>query len=84
MIKVAQLTNNKHVMLKHLPTLGLDEKERQALVNWGGEKITPKPQKEKKESTINTQMQPIDSEALPLPLKYTPKLIKTLVKYLPQ
>ena len=84
MIKVAQLTNNKHIMLKHLPTLGLNEKERQALVNWGGEKITPKPQKEKKESTINTQMQPIDSEALPLPLKYTPKLIKTLVKYLPQ
>ena len=36
-------------MFKHLPTLGLDEKERQALVNWGGEKITPKPQKEKKE-----------------------------------
>ena len=84
MIKVAQLTNNKHIMLKHLPTLGLDEKERQALVNWGGEKITPKPQKEKTQSTINTQMQPIDSEALPLPLKHTPKLIQTLVHNLPK
>ena len=42
MVQVARLTNNKHIMFKYLPDLGLDEKERQSLINWGGENITPK------------------------------------------
>ena len=84
MVQVARLTNNKHVILKHLPTLGLDEKERVALVNWGGDHIAVKESggKENKR-VINTQMQPIDTEALPLPYRHMPELMRVLVRNLP-
>lgn len=84
MVQVARLTNNKHVILKHLPTLGLDEKERVALVNWGGDHISVKESggKENKH-VINTQMQPIDTEALPLPYRHMPELMRVLVRNLP-
>ena len=84
MVQVARLTNNKHVLLKHLPTLGLDEKERVALVNWGGDHISVKESggKENKR-VINTQMQPIDTEALPLPYRHMPELMRVLVRNLP-
>ena len=82
--KAAKITNNKHAIIKHLPTLGLPLEERSQLVNWSGEKITPKTVKEKTECTINTQAQPIDTEALPLPFKSLPKLVKTLIKDLPK
>ena len=84
MVQVARLTNNKHVILKHLPTLGLDEKERVALVNWGGDHISVKESggKENKR-VINTQMQPIDTEALPLPYRHMPELMRVLVRNLP-
>ena len=84
MVQVARLTNNKHVILKHLPTLGLDEKERVALVNWGGDHIVAKESggKENKR-VINTQMQPIDTEALPLPYRHMPELMRVLVRNLP-
>ena len=84
MVQVARLTNNKHVILKHLPTLGLDEKERVALVNWGGDHIVVKESggKENKR-VINTQMQPIDTEALPLPYRHMPELMRVLVRNLP-
>lgn len=85
MVQLARLTNNKHIMLKHLPTLGLDEKEREHCIQWGEKNIeaSEKPRKQKAETTLNTKMQPIDSEALPLPFKQLPKIMKTLVKNLP-
>ena len=84
MVQVARLTNNKHVILKHLPTLGLDEKERVALVNWGGDHIAVKESGGKEiKRVINTQMQPIDTEALPLPYRHMPELMRVLVRNLP-
>lgn len=84
MVQVARLTNNKHVILKHLPTLGLDEKERIALVNWGGDHIAAKESCGKEiKRVINTQMQPIDTEALPLPYRHMPELMRVLVRNLP-
>ena len=84
MVQVARLTNNKHVLLKHLPTLGLDEKERVALVNWGGDHISVKESGGKEiKRVINTQMQPIDTEALPLPYRHMPELMRVLVRNLP-
>ena len=84
MVQVARLTNNKHVILKHLPTLGLDEKERVALVNWGGDHIVAKESSGKENKrVINTQMQPIDTEALPLPYRHMPELMRVLVRNLP-
>lgn len=84
MVQVARLTNNKHVLLKHLPTLGLDEKERIALVNWGGDHISVKESGGKEiKRVINTQMQPIDTEALPLPYRHMPELMRVLVRNLP-
>ena len=85
MVQLARLTNNKHIMLKHLPTLGLDEQERAHCVQWGEKNIqaSEKPRVQKAETTLNTKMQPIDSEALPLPFKQLPKLMRTLIKDLP-
>lgn len=86
MVQLAQITNNKHIMFKYLPTLGLDEKERMGLINWGGEHIEPTKSKlqQKEQSSINTQMQPIDNEAIPLPFKQMPKLMQTLIHNLPK
>lgn len=84
MLQVARLTNNKHIMLKHLPTLGLDEKERLGLINWGADHIEPKKTTNCQLSTVNCKMQPIDSEALPFPFKQTPQLMQMLVKNLPK
>lgn len=76
-VQLKQITNNKHLILKHLPDLGLSEEERLGLINWSDTHIETKPQKVE---TPNFKMQPIDAEALPCPIKKLPKLIQTLVK----
>lgn len=76
-VQLKQVTNNKHLILKHLPDLGLSEEERLGLINWSDTHIETKPQKGE---TPNFKMQPIDAEALPCPIKKLPKLIQTLVK----
>ena len=82
-VKVKQITNNKCIMLKHIPSLGLPESERVAMINWSENKITTKPTKNTP-SPASIYAQPIDAEALPFPLKSTPKIINTLVKRLPK
>ena len=77
-VELSQLTNNKQLMLKHLPTLGLDEKERLGLINWGKNHIETKADTTK--SQVNLKVLPLDAEALPCPIKKLPKLIQTLVK----
>lgn len=76
-VQLKQITNNKHLILKHLPDLGLSEEERIGLINWSNSHIETKPAKESK---VNLKMQPIDAEALPCPRKKLPKLMQTLVK----
>lgn len=77
-VELAQITDNKNLMLKHLPTLGLDEKERFGLINWGQNHIETKQQANQQQ--VNIKEQPLDAEALPCPIKKLPKLIQTLVK----
>ena len=76
-VQLKQVTNNKHLILKHLPDLGLSKEERLGLINWSDTHIETKPQKVE---TPNFKMQPIDAEALPCPWKKLPKLMQTLVK----
>lgn len=76
-VKLSQITNNKHLMLAHLPDLGLSEEERIGIINWSNKNIEPKPQKEE---TPNFKKQPIDAEALPCPRRKLPKLMQTLVQ----
>ena len=76
-VKLSQITNNKHLILKHLPDLGLSAEEREGIINWSNKHIETKAAKE---ATPNFKQQPIDSEALPCPRKKLPKLIQTLVK----
>lgn len=82
-VKVKQLTSNKIIMLKHIPSLGLPESERVAMINWSESKITTKPAKNTS-SPASIHSQPIDAEALPFPLKSTPKIMQTLVRRLPK
>lgn len=82
-VKVKQLTSNKCIILKHIPSLGLPESERVAMINWSESKITTKPTKSTP-SSASVYAQPIDAEALPFPLKSTPKIMQTLVKRLPK
>lgn len=84
MLKVAQITNNTSLMLRHIPSLGLSEEERMGLLNWGKNHIEPIPKKAQEKALINTKKQPIDNEALPFPRKYAPELIQVLTKYLPK
>lgn len=77
-VELAQVTDNKNLMLKHLPTLGLDEKERIGLINWSQTHIETREQTTA--TQVNLKEQPIDAEALPCPIKKLPKLIQTLVK----
>ena len=42
-VKLKQLTDNKSIMLKHIPSLGLPESERVAMINWSECKISTKP-----------------------------------------
>lgn len=77
-----QYTTNTTVLLKYLPDLGLDEKERIGCLNWTKNITTEKPKTEPT-PILNTKAQPIDTEALPFPYKAAPKLVQTLVKDLP-
>ena len=76
-VELSKVTENKQLMLKHLPTLGLDEKERLGLINWGKNHIETKATTDSK---VNLKVLPLDAEALPCPIKKLPKLIQTLVK----
>ena len=76
--KISKLTDNKNAMLRFIPSLGLSEEERMAVVNWAKEKITPTQKAEEKPTNIH--MLPIDNEALPFPDKKCPKLIRILTK----
>lgn len=82
-VKVKQVTDNKCVMLKHIPSLGLPEDERVAMINWSEDKISKKPINNPP-TNASIYAQPIDSEALPFPLKSAPKIIQTLVGKLPK
>ena len=77
-VELSKITENKQLMLKHLPTLGLDEKERIGLINWGKNHIETKA--DTTQSQVNLKVLPLDAEALPCPIKKLPKLIQTLVK----
>lgn len=77
-VELSRLTENKQLMLKYLPTLGLDEKERFGLINWGKNHIETKAHTN--DNQVNLKVLPIDAEALPCPIKKLPKLIQTLVK----
>lgn len=77
-VELAKITNNKQLMLKHIPSLGLDEKERIGLINWSQTHIETREQTTA--TQVNLKEQPIDAEALPCPIKKLPKLIQTLVK----
>ena len=77
-VELAKITNNKQLMLKHIPALGLDEKERIGLINWSQTHIETREQTTA--TQVNLKEQPIDAEALPCPIKKLPKLIQTLVK----
>ena len=77
-VELAKITNNKQLMLKHIPSLGLDEKERIGLINWSQTHIETREQSTA--TQVNLKEQPIDAEALPCPIKKLPKLIQTLVK----
>jgi hypothetical protein len=79
-VELAKITNNKQAMLKFLPDLGLDLRERSALINWGATHIEPQPQKL---VATNSKAKPIDTEALPFPISCVPPLLKILVKGLP-
>ena len=82
MVQAKKLTENKVVLLKHLPSLGLPESERLGLINWSESTIATK-SPVVKSSTLNLHSQSIDDEALPFPLRRAPKLIRKLVKGLP-
>lgn len=83
MVKLArQYTTNTHILLKYLPSLGLDEKERIGCLNFAKNITTEKPKTDPL-PTLNTKAQPIDMEALPFPYKAAPRLVQTLVRNLP-
>jgi hypothetical protein len=42
-VKVKNLTSNKSVMLRHIPSLGLPESERVAMINWSENNIKTQP-----------------------------------------
>jgi hypothetical protein len=78
--QISLLTDNKHVLLRCIPDLGLSEQERMGWINWAEGKIQVT-------NKLNVQQRhlskPIDHEALPYPKAAAPKLINTLVKQLP-
>lgn len=82
-VKAKKLTENKIVLLHHLPSLGLPETERQGLINWSESNIKTHAFSPSL-SPVSVFSQPIDNEALPFPFKSAPKLIQTLVGNLPK